>query len=81
MKLSPRLSKATQDKRTVEIWMNRIGDLVFVVWNACGCHPNDVFVCWGKKFNDAYSTSCKSKSSFTRAKHKRGWQRLDRWFE
>jgi hypothetical protein len=59
-----------------QIWMKPWGDLVLVEWNACGCHPNDVCMRWGKGFNDAGWYGSQNKSAWTKSLLRKGWERL-----
>jgi hypothetical protein len=40
-------------KIVTEVWIKPWGDLVFVEWNACRCHPNNVCMTWGKGFYES----------------------------
>lgn len=76
-------SKSKEKKNPVvtEVWMKPWGDLVQVEWNPCRCHPNDVTMTWGKKFNEAGWYGTQNKSVWTKHLMNRGWVRLERVVE
>lgn len=65
-------------KRVIEDWVDRQGKHVKVEWNACGCHPDQVTVTWGRGFYQAATYVGQNKSVFTKRYIKKGMTRVKR---